>query len=169
MVRVFVYILVGILLLFSCKNHGGNNGMHKAEIPFALIKNESLVREIKLYINSVNIPTLKNKIVQVSISQFEDTTVYKLYYATCAFGLIITPSTFYTKVDEELIAISYDGVKEIGLSESVAWEYLKEVFPEEFNYYQVYNDYPPPPTSREIVWILTFKEGMLIEKQEIIN
>jgi hypothetical protein len=168
MVRVLIYIVAGMLLC-SCKNHEGNNGMHKTEIPFAHIKNESLVREIRLYINRVNTPTLKNKIVQVRISQFEDTTVYKLYYATSAFGLIITPSTFYTKVDEEVIAFSYDGVQEIGLSESLAWEYLKEVFPEEFNYYQVNNDYPPPPTSRGVFWILTFKEGKLIEKQEIIN
>jgi len=47
--------------------------------------------------------------------------------------------------------------------------YVRLYFPEEFNYYQDNNDYPPPPTSREIVWILTFYEGKLIEKQEIIN
>lgn len=168
MVRVLIYIIAGMLLC-SCKNHEGNNGMHKTEIPFAHIKNESLVREIRLYIDSVNTPNLTNKIVHVSVSQFEDTTVYKLNYATSAFGLINSPSTFYIMADEEVIAFSYDGVQEIGLSESLAWEYLKEVFPEEFNYYQDNNDYPPPPTSREIVWILTFKEGELIEKQEIIN
>lgn len=168
MVRVLIYI-VASMLLCSCKNDEGNNVMHKAEIPIAHIKNERLVREIRLYIDSVNTPNLKNKIVHVSASQFRDTTVYKLNYATSAFGLINTPSTFYVKADEEVIAFSYDGVREIGLSESLAWEYLKEVFPEEYNYYQDNNYYPPPPTSREIVWILTFKEGELIKKQEIVN
>jgi hypothetical protein len=168
MVRVLIYIVVGMLLC-SCKNLEDNSNMDKTEILFAHINNENLVREIRLYIDSVNTPNLKNKIVHVSISQFEDTTVYKLNYATSAFGLINTPSTFYIKADEEVIAVSYVGVQEIGLSESLAWEYLKEVFPEEFNYYQDNNDYPPPPTSREIVWILTFKGGKLIEKQEIIN
>ncbi len=168
MVRVLIYIVVGMLLC-SCKNHEDNSSMYKAEIPFAHIKNENLVREISLYIDSVNTPNLTNKIVHVSVSQFKDITVYKLNYAISAFGLINTPSTFYVKTNEGLIAFSYAGVKEIGLSESLAWEYLKEIFPEEYKYYQDNNDYPPPPTSREIVWILTFKEGKLIEKQEIIN
>ena len=168
MVRVSIYIIF-CMFLCSCKDITDNRNMHKSEMMFACVNNDILVHEIRLYIDSVNIPNLKNKIVHVCVSRIEDTTVYELNYATSAFGLISMPSTFYIKADEEIIAFSYVGVQEVGLSESSAWEYLKDVFPEEFNYYRDNNDYPPPPTSREIVWRLTFKRGKLIEKQEIIN
>ena len=88
--------------------------MHKSEMMFACVNNDILVNEIRLYIDSVNIPNLKNKIVHVCVSRIEDTTVYELNYATSAFGLISMPSTFYIKADEEIIAFSYVGVHEVG-------------------------------------------------------
>ena len=193
MKRVLIFIIAGILLC-SCNNHSGgsamkiaefpfvqmqneslfcenSNDMNIAEIPFVQIKNESLLREIRLYRENVNVPDAENKIVHVIVGQFQDTTVYLLNYATSASNVGEIPSTFYVKDDEDVIALTYSGVKEIGTSESIAWEYLKEVFPEEYEYYQKYHYFPLPGIlyEEDVWWILTFKDGELIDKQEKKN
>ena len=55
------------------------------------------------------------------------------------------------------------------LKREVVDEFIKIYFPEDFKYYQRHNNYPPPPTTREVFWILTFKNNQLIEKRVVVN
>jgi|GEM_PF-2641061 hypothetical protein len=166
MTRVFRFLSLCVLLCSCIRNHRNTSGCEK---PFGQIKNDILKREIELYHEKVNVPELPNRLLHIFVSQVEDTTVYQLFYAVSAFGLITTPSTYYFLVNDKVVALSYQGGKEVGLPDSISWAYLKEIFPEEYAYYQANNEFPPPPTVREVVWRLKFKDGELICRQESIG
>ena len=161
-IKIFFAVMPVLLCIFqSCNN--------KVEPVFYRINNESLVQEIINYRDSVNVPSSEPKIVNVMISTFQDTTTYMLLYAGSACGLSVTPSTVYSKVKGNIVALSYRGVEEIDLPDSMMWKYVKDVFPKEYEYYVENGDFPPPPTAREVLWILKFTKGQMISKKVIVN
>ncbi|HSV76999.1 MAG TPA: hypothetical protein VLH37_08200 [Bacteroidales bacterium] len=167
MVKVFLSLSFCILLL-SCKSNSDFRNMSGFEKPFGQIKNDILKSEIELYHEKVNMPE-SPRLLHIFVSQVMDTTIYQLLYSNSAFGLITTPSTYYFLVNDNVIALSYLGVKEVGLPDSIAWAYLKEIFPEEYAYYQANNEFPPPRTGSEVVWRLKFYDGKLICRQESVS
>ncbi len=166
MLKTILFVLA-IIIFCSCNNY--KTIPESKELIFYEITNEDLVHEIEMYIGSVDVHNNEEKIMNVYVIQLNDTTIYELSYATSAFGLIVNPLTIFAKVKENIVAFSYHNAKGIKMPDSLAWKYLKDYFPKEYEYYQKNNDYPPPTTGGGIEWRLTFKDGKLIDKEEMMT
>lgn len=159
----FLYFMS--IMFFSCIINEKKN----IEMPKYQLNNKVLVNEILSYIESNNVAAFNQEVMSVEVSQYQDTTIYELTSAISAYGLITTSSTIYLDISGNTVALSYKGVKDIHLPDSLAWQYLKEIFPEEYAYFEKNNDYPPPPTGKNVIWRLTFKGWKLVNKQIISN
>ncbi len=121
MVKTFFLIFVINIVFCACNSNDHNskniNSKTKPDtsekLIFYEINNEDLVRQIEMYMDSINVPSIKNKIVEVYVISIEDTTIYEISYETSAFGLVTAPSTIFSKVNGNIVAISYHNAKEI--------------------------------------------------------
>jgi len=160
---------------------------------FYEINNEILVNEIKMYMDSINNKNYmkkiysstfeeewgwlesfsfkykKNKIVSVGITKVDDITKYILFYS------LDPPSLFYTfsKVDDIMVIIYYDNIRDIKLPDSVMWRYMKDYFPKEYKIYIENKDndkvFITSTAGGGLEWHLIFKDGILIDKTEEIT
>ncbi len=162
--RSFLYLIL-VIVLFSCNV----KEKKQIEMPFYQLKNKILIKEILNYIDSNDVSASNKEVMSVCVYQYQDTLMYDLSTEISAYGLISTPATVYLDVEGNTVAFSFFGIQDVIMPDSIAWQYLKNIFPEEYAYYQEYNDYPPPPTQGEIIWRLIFKEQKLINKKIIIH
>ena len=164
------YISVLVCFCLGCNINKKNKELEPI-MPFYQIKNEVLAHEIEAYIDSVKVYEPKFNIVGVSILQYYDTTIYFLHNASSAVGLI-EPLTVYSKIKGNIVTFSFRTMWDIiALPDSVAWTYLKDIFPEEYGYFQnkeYVGDFLIeyiPPTGGGLEWELKFVKGQLINKK----
>ncbi len=121
------------------------------------LKNKVLLTQIQNYIDFYKVSKETKRVVHINVFQVTDTTVFELNYAKSAFQLISTPSTIFIRMNGELIALSYFYFQDIYLPDNDAWHFLKEIFPEEYDYYIKNNDYPLPSSlGKDHIWLLKF-------------
>ena len=155
------------LFFMSCVNHRLENTNGLA---YYTITNESLIEEIVKYRKEVKTFPNTDKIVHVNVSHSDDTVTYQIFYSVSAFGVIHTPATVFARINENTIAVTFGAdydLNEFILPDSIAWLYLKSVFKNEYEYYKEYNWYPAPTTGMDVLWILQYKGGALINKKRI--
>ncbi|MDL2254777.1 hypothetical protein LJB78_00655, partial [Bacteroidales bacterium OttesenSCG-928-J16] len=153
-----------IALCFSSCNFKKDKA--NVHYPYYSIDNPILKEEILLYHNSVDIPASKSlrRMMRVQVGQNFDTTAYFIHFAGTMYSLTYS-NTIFAKIDNLLVAITYKGTHTFSMSEETVREMAKDVFPEEYSYYQKNGDYPIPMTARGIVWILRFKGDEFIDKE----
>lgn len=155
------------------------NPKQKAEVEFENsileINNDVLKKEIIRYVKEVDIPNIKPKYPYLTINDLgADTIEYHINYFVSPHLFEYDPIAFFIKVDDMIIPVEIKGLMfkdefHFQLKKEVVDEFIKIYFPEDFKYYEYNNDYPPPPTTREILWILTFKNKKLIGKRVVVN
>ena len=84
------------------------------------------------------------------------------------------------ELDDKMIGVSFEGINDFNLSRESYIAIMKEKYPSAFGYYQrmreliekdttySYSDddlFPPPNTGGYESWILTFKDGKMIDKK----
>jgi hypothetical protein len=130
------------------------------ELIFYDIKNEVLTKEIKMFLDSINnysymkkkysstfeeewgwvapfkFEPKKNKIVEISVTKFENVTFYTLYYP---LNPPVSVSTF-SRVNNIMVNIFYGYNPDIELPDSIMWKYMKDYFPKEYEFYQKNED-----------------------------
>jgi len=167
------YFCLAILLLASCVNNNREISNEKSnELAYYLITNESLIDEIVKFSEEFEISSkAANRIICIRLEHIKDTVKYQLNYSRSAFGVASAPATVFSQVNGLTIAVTFGMPYErndFKLPDSIAWLYIKDIFKNEYEYYLKYNDYPPPPTGSGITWILHYKHGTLIKKEEKI-
>lgn len=170
MVRISYSIL--FFLVFCCSCKGQNASIENSTLT---INNKVLEMEIIRYVETVKTPNIKTKYPYITINNLvADTVEYQINYLLSPHFFEYHPVAFFVKIDSlvvpvEIMGMMFNDEFHFKLKKDVIDDFVRLFFPEEYNYFQNNNDYPPPPTSREVVWILTFKKGKFIEKQVIIN
>jgi len=164
MKKIFLYIFL-FIITYSCSNNEVRKDEREANLNFYQITNEILLREVEMFLDSVS-PTRKfknteKKIMCISVMFFEDTILYTFYYPLSPYI-----DKFYSKVNDNIIAIDFYQARDFILSDNLAWEYLKEFFPDEYDYYLENDDFPVPITGGGTEWKLLFHDGKLIKKVE---
>jgi hypothetical protein len=144
--------------MFTCKS-----GKHEGYT--WNLENETLKQEILNYIDSVDVPSVKDKFVMITFRHIDYfTVVYELRYCINSYGLSTTdfsPHLFFY-VDKNLVCLRVKGMYEFALDSAAVIDIMKSRFPEQYQYYLEVGYLPPPITAREVTWILTFKNGELI-------
>lgn len=198
MKKIVFYVFTISVLICSCNSNNDRTintnakdttNISDKELIFYEIKNKVLIREIEMYMDSINnynymkkiysstfesewgwlesfnFKYKKNKIVNLIITKFEDITKYTLYYP------LNPPSLFYTfsKVNDIMVVISYDYIRDIKLPDSVMWKYMKDYFPEQYELYKKNKDSKSIVSGGGLEWHLTFKNEKLIDKEEVIT
>ncbi|GEM_PF-4712842 len=139
------------------------------------LNNEILKEEIIRYVKEVNIPNITPKYPYLTINDLgADTVEYHINYFVSPDLFEYNPIAFFIEVNDMIIPVEIKGLMfknefPFQLKREVVDEFIKIYFPEDFKYYQRHNNYPPPPTTREVFWILTFKNNQLIEKRVVVN
>ena len=170
MVRIIFLVMPLLVFCSSC-----NKQESKIENSILEINNEILKEEIARYVKEVDIPNIKSKYPYLTINDLgTDTVEYHINYFVSPDLFEYNPIAFFIKVDGMIIPVEIKGLmfKEkfpFQLKKEIVDEFIKIYFPEDFKYYEYNNDYPPPPTTREVLWILTFKNKKLIGKRVVIN
>jgi hypothetical protein len=147
----------------------------ECQIPVLEVTNEILVQEIIKYVSEVNTPSTEQKFPYITISILKsDTVEYLINYFISPDIFILDPIAFFFKMDDSYVPVVIKGAMFknnffFKLKESDILELSKIYFPEDYEYYIKNKEFPIPPTARDVVWILTFKNGKLVEKREIAN
>lgn len=158
---IIIYLIA--LCFSSCNFKKDKPNVH---YPYYSIDNLILKEEILLYHNSVDIPSSESfrRMMQVQVYQNIDTIIYHIYFAG-NMSRLMKSNTIFARIDGLLIAITYMGTHTFSMPEEDVREITKDVFPNEYLYYQKNEDYPMPMTAREILWILRFKGDEFIDKE----
>jgi len=166
MVRILFIIGYFSELLCCCiSNNTKKEELFDNYLPYYQINNEILEYEIGIFIDSLKKNYPKNIIVKSTIIQYLDTTIYYLSNATSAFG-IINSLTIFSHVKGNIVAFTFFEMQDnITLTDSISWKYLKDIFPDEYKYYQENNDYLPPLTGGGLECRLIFIGDSLVSKQ----
>ena len=170
MVRLSYLFLLLILTYSSCTRQKSNN--MKTQL---VINNKILKNEIIRYTQEVEASKIKYKYPYLTINDLgADTVEYTINYFYSPHFFNYHPIAFFVETENLLVPVEIQGLMfksefMFELKKDVVMDYVKKYFPLEYKYYLENKDYPPPPTVREISWILIFKEGKLIEKKEIVN
>ena len=137
------------------------------ELIFYEINNEILVHEIKMYMDSVKY-NAKEKIVNISTFQNNDTIIYSINFSNSAFALLMGPIKFFYKVNGKTVVFSYECFNDMMLPDSIVWEYFKETFPEQYNMYrrnkQSGSKQSIPPNDWHHYVVLKFYGGELVDR-----
>jgi hypothetical protein len=159
-----------------------NNNEDGSELPYIQINNKTLVHEIEVYIDEINIQGGENKIIRIGITRRSDSTIYHITEPFSKYEMEHS-LTLFSKIKGYLVAVSFVGIKDICLPEDFIWKYLKDYFPEEYEVYlenleniclifydEDGNEYYEevlytPPTGGGLEWELIFKNDSLIDKK----
>ena len=168
MLKILFFIFAISIIFSSCNNN--NNTLNEkvlsdtteSNLLFYEIDNEILVNEIRIYMDTVEYD-VKEKIVVAHISHSKDTTIYTINFANSAYFLATNPDVFFSKISEKVVCFRYGWNTDIKLSVSVAWKYLKNTFPEQYNKYHK-DSIVIAPNIREISLMLKFVDKKLVDK-----
>jgi len=147
-----------------------------------LLKEEGFESNTKDSINFHR--TINNRILQVIVRYFEDFTFYSVFYAPSSSGILNSP-TFFSKINDNIIAFSFtnsrfDWNSDVGikLPENIAWQYIKDYYPKEYETYLWNKEFSEetgikkivaPPTGFVVVMELIFRDSKLINKEIFFN
>jgi len=132
------------------------------------LDNELLKEQINLFVDSVKIPSISDKLVWINCKIVnEETTIYTIGYCINIVSLIYSPPQLFFEVDGNTVCMSIQGMEDFVLNDESLLSIMKSVFPTQYKYYVENEIYPPPITAREVLWELTFKEGELMNKKII--
>ncbi|MCF8381672.1 MAG: hypothetical protein K9H49_19010 [Bacteroidales bacterium] len=166
MVRIFLvsfYIFSGISCSFQHQDVGNELMINW------VINNKILKEQILAYIDSVETPNIADKVIMITHKSIEDTSIYTLGYCINISTLQYFPPSLFFKVDENFGFLLMENNVDFSLTEEALITIMKSYFPDQYDYYMKYGDYPPPITAREVLWRLTLKEDELVKKEELRN
>ena len=133
------------------------------------INNNALKEQILAYIDSVETPNIAEKIIMVTYKTVEDTSIYTLGYCINISTLQYFPPCLFFEINGNFGFLSIENYFDFSLADESFIKIMKSYFPNQYDYYKKYGDYPPPITAREILWKLTFKDNQLIKKEILRN
>lgn len=133
------------------------------------INNKTLKEQILAYIDSVETPNIADKVIMVTYKSVEDTSIYTLGYCINISTLQYFPSCLFFEINGNFGFLSIENYLDFSLADESLIKIMKSYFPDQYDYYKKYGDFPPPITAREILWKLTFKDNQLIKKEILRN
>ncbi len=168
MVGRILIVMIYFLAFVSC-NPNINNARNNEMVTWEL-NNDQLKEQILFYIDSVNVPDMKNKFVYIEYEAVNDSTYkYTLDYCFNAYSLIYSPPVLFFEVKGNLVCMSVNGLNDFLIKRKPLIGVIKTRFPDQYEYYNKNGDFPPPITAREVLWELTFQNGKLIRKELITH
>lgn len=168
--RVMVRAIIILFIIFSEISCSFQHQNVKDELMINWkVTNEILKEQILAYIDSVETPNITAKIIMVSLKTKEDTSIYTLGYCINISTLQYFPPSLFFKVDENFGFLTMENNVDFSLTEEALIIIMKSYFPDQYDYYMKYDDYPPPITAREVLWKLTLKGDQLVKKEELRN
>lgn len=134
-----------------------------------VINNKILKEQILAYIDSVETPNIADKVIMITHKTIEDTSIYTLGYCINISTLQYFPPYLFFEVDGNFGFLLMENNFDFSLTDETLITIMKSYFPDQYDYFKKYGDYPPPITAREILWKLTFKGNQLIKKEILRN
>ena len=186
MVRNEVVIGIIIFALFSCnfetdsKLDQSNSTSTKSSNLTWKIRNTQLIEQIELYYELVGNENNDENVLRVYCKNEGDISKYYLNFFLGFYSFYHTPIHLIVELDEKMIGVSFAGLNDFNLSKESYIGIMKEKFPSAYTYYQKmkklaktdttysYSEkdlFPPPNTGGYETWILTFKDGKMIDKK----
>ena len=173
-----ILIVLIILTTISCISDRSSAPKPVEDSPIIYeIKNDNLKKELKLFYKTecANFVS-EDSIVLILITRKPPLVYYTIRYEEKAWVLQENKNLFFAKMDDKIIAAlhgEYEGYYEMTKSdlfmlEKYAWGVYKQIFPSQYwdylnNAEKICNIYYNQPK-----WILTFKDGICIEKKRYI-
>lgn len=134
-----------------------------------VINNIILKKQILAYIDSVETPKIADKVIMIVQKTVGDTSIYTLGYCINISTLQYLPPYLFFEVDGNFGFLSIEDQFDFSPTDESLLKIMKLYFPDQYDYYKKFGDYPPPITAREILWKLTFKDDQLIKKEVLRN
>jgi hypothetical protein len=143
------------------------------------INSPQLIEQINLYYESVGKGD-DEKVLGIYCKNEDSISTYYLNFFLGFYSLYHTPIQMIVEMDGKMVGISFAGMGDFNLSLKSYINILEKKYPESFSYYNEMkrlvetdttysyseNDlFPPPNTGGYETWILTFKEGKMIDKK----
>lgn len=162
--RFIFLILIFCFLEAACKFDS------QKELPLYEITNEVLKTQLCNYIDSIDLPNVKEKMPIVIINHSGNMAFScTIKYATSVTQLLDSSLVIFAKLNEHLVAFKYNEInprKTIKLSNSLVWEYLKQIFKTEYKDYINYQKIHSPEITG-IAWEIKTVNHKLVEKKTV--
>lgn len=162
-----IFIILFIFLINSCSSQ--NQNINDELTMNWVVSNKLLREQILFYIDSVNTPDIEDKFPLISLKFMGDTSIYTIGYCINIFTLTYCTPHLAFDINGNFVCLSIENSYDFSLSNESLIGIMKIHFPDQYEYYKKYGDYPPAITAREILWVLTFKGDQLIKKEVIRN
>lgn len=164
MKHIFLFICSSILI-FSCNSGNTNNKLVDDSMNTWILDNQELKTILSDYIHVKDESKHENSFIEVFYQVINDSMYsYTLMESNDINAFVYTSPHILFQFEEKLICFYIVGLDVFKINEDFIIEFMKKYYPEQYNYYLKFGDYPPPVTGGGLVWELTFQNNYLISK-----
>ena len=170
------YILLGFsILLFSChsgKPEKDNMNSNKVDISMDtwILDNQELKSILSDYINKAKSEMRDGNFIGIYYKAIDDTT--NRYFFVVEFdinALLVFPPHLLFQFEQQLVSLHIEGLDIFKMNDDFIVEFMKQNFPEQYDYFLEVGEYPMPTTGGCLTWVLVFQNDLLISKEEFIT
>jgi len=187
--KMLVYLLIAsACFLFSCMEQEGQKKINQEESCYTWkLTNDELKEQILEYFNTVDTGHVQNNVLFLGIKDSLSYTKYSMSYITTVSTLEFVHVHMIFELEGYAVCVSFErsnpSLFDFKLSRESIVKLMKCYFPEDYKYYKdvmkdlerdstyygenihPMNYYPVPSTWGPESWILTFKDGKMIDKK----
>ena len=170
------YILLGFsILLFSChsgklEKDNGNSNTVNISIETWVLENPKLKSELSDYIIQVEDELKDGTFIMIDYKAINDSTCRYDFGVSLDNNIFIYPTPHVLfQFEQQLVSLHIEGLDIFKINNDFILEYLKKNYPDQYDYYLKYGDYPMPPTGGGLQWELVFQNDSLISKEEYLT
>ena len=169
MVKQIFFVLLTIMVL-SCQNQHKNDNIElSSDIKISqniVVNNSKLKEELQNFLENSK---ENSNIIRLTHQRNIDTVIYEISFINDAIDLMpskILPIHSWFSFDQYIVCVTFDfNDNFMTMNELTALKLIKQMFPNDYQYYLEHKMLPVPDTGLKKILKLTFVDNKLIKKE----